>query len=202
MADNQLICVALPRLLALWQDKTPEFVRRWVRQHVLDAAAQGKPLLLEEFGKWGSGAQRAERDQYFSLIYGEVAAVRGGRGQSTVGSVDWRGHGKGMGQEWPAGAACEGWRPGPASKAAVPGVIAGLRASACFCTAPFLLPCCSAPAARCRRARWQEGRPRAQCSGSGTTRGSGRLRRRAAPSMASLVRLAAAVAAARACTRS
>lgn len=59
------------------QDKTPDFVRRWIRQHAADAALLGKPLLLEEFGKWGSGAQRAERDQYMKLIYDEVAAVSG-----------------------------------------------------------------------------------------------------------------------------
>ncbi|GAB4816952.1 hypothetical protein N2152v2_003998 [Parachlorella kessleri] len=57
-----------------WEDKTTSFAQKWIRQHIADAAALGKPLLLEEFGKCGSGAQRAERDQYMLLVYDEVAA--------------------------------------------------------------------------------------------------------------------------------
>ena len=57
------------------QDKTASFAQKWIRQHIADAAALGEPLLLEEFGKWGSGAQRAERDQYMKLVYDEIAAV-------------------------------------------------------------------------------------------------------------------------------
>ncbi len=28
-----------------------DFVKNWIRQHVVDAQALGKPLLVEEFGK-------------------------------------------------------------------------------------------------------------------------------------------------------
>lgn len=67
----------------LFQDKSLDFVRRWIRQHAEDAAAAGKPLLLEEFGKWSGGSDAAlvegsvmsQRDEFMWVIYEEVAVV-------------------------------------------------------------------------------------------------------------------------------
>ena len=37
-----------------WEIWDPEFLDRWIQQHVKDAIAMGKPLLVEEFGKQAS----------------------------------------------------------------------------------------------------------------------------------------------------
>lgn len=49
-----------------WNDRSPEFVQRWISQHIADAQAAGKPLLLEEFGVWSGDGQ--ERTQYYRQI--------------------------------------------------------------------------------------------------------------------------------------
>lgn len=37
-----------------WEIWDPEFLDLWIQQHVKDASAMGKPLLVEEFGKQAS----------------------------------------------------------------------------------------------------------------------------------------------------
>lgn len=61
-----------------WEDKTLDFVNRWVAQHAADARAAGKPLIMEEMGKFGLGDGAPERDTYYQAIYDALLAVRGG----------------------------------------------------------------------------------------------------------------------------
>lgn len=58
---------------------------RWVAQHAADARAAGKPLILEEMGKFGSGNGAAERDQYYQAIYDALLKVSGFQRSSCLG---------------------------------------------------------------------------------------------------------------------
>ncbi|CAL5227333.1 g10275 [Coccomyxa viridis] len=58
-----------------WFDDDINFQRNWVRQHASDGGFLGKPVLLEEFGKWikgGTSANLAERDEFYQAVYQEV----------------------------------------------------------------------------------------------------------------------------------
>lgn len=55
-----------------WDDSTPQFVQTWIKQHIQDARKMNKPLLLSEFGSWGIGKFRKERDFWYDIIYGQV----------------------------------------------------------------------------------------------------------------------------------
>jgi len=49
-AAHAITPALLPSSASLREDTTDEFAQRWIQQHILDAQAAGKPLLLEEFG--------------------------------------------------------------------------------------------------------------------------------------------------------
>jgi len=51
-------------------DATAEFAQRWIQQHIDDAKALNKPLLVSEFGAWGIGRYIKERDYWYDLVYG------------------------------------------------------------------------------------------------------------------------------------
>lgn len=72
-----------------WEDATDEFAQRWIAQHIADAYAMKKPLLVEEFGAWGVGKFKAERDHWYRLVYNAVAedALLGG---ATAGAMFWQ----------------------------------------------------------------------------------------------------------------
>lgn len=159
------------------EDKTPEFARRWIRQHIEDAQAStglllrlgsaaqpgttqltnpctrhvqavDKPLLMEEFGVWGGNGD--EQQQYYRLIYDAIAEV---------GKLSGVPH-----------------RPFPD-----PCVFEATSGSA------------SLLALNCRTPR-PVAPPRARCSGRGMRRARRRRRRRAARHPACLVCYAAAAA--------
>ena len=60
--------------LSNWEDVSDKFAVQWLEQHAKDAQRLGKPLLLEEFGEWGVGKWKEERDYWYKLIYDTVAA--------------------------------------------------------------------------------------------------------------------------------
>ena len=69
-----------------WEDATEDFARRWLKQHISDARALGKPLLVEEFG---AGKYKEERTKWYNLVYGilEEDAMSGG---PTAGALFWQ----------------------------------------------------------------------------------------------------------------
>lgn len=75
--------------LSNWEDVTEEFATQWLLQHARDAKELGKPLLLEEFGEWGTGELKKKRDYWYKFIYDTVAAdaVNGGAFQ---GALFWQ----------------------------------------------------------------------------------------------------------------
>lgn len=72
-----------------WQDATQDFAHRWLTQHMADARALGKPLVLEEFGAWGVGKYREQRDGWYSLIY-DIALQDAYAGGPTAGALFWQ----------------------------------------------------------------------------------------------------------------
>ncbi len=74
-----------------WEDDSEAFVRGWLRAHFEDAAALGKPLLLEEFGAWGDvpGGWGADRDKWYRLVFEEVAASAAAGGPAK-GALFWQ----------------------------------------------------------------------------------------------------------------
>ena len=53
-----------------WEDATPEFAHRWLDEHIRQARQLGKPLIMSEFGAWGSSKKLIEqRDAWYKLIY-------------------------------------------------------------------------------------------------------------------------------------
>jgi mannan endo-1,4-beta-mannosidase len=72
-----------------WEDPTEAFAKRWLKQHIADAKALGKPLLVEEFGAWGVGSHMEQRTQWYKLVYDILAedAIQGG---PTMGALFWQ----------------------------------------------------------------------------------------------------------------
>lgn len=57
-----------------WGDPTEEFLRRWISEHVADAKAMHKPILLQEFGNkvQQDGPTAKDREKFFAVVYEEV----------------------------------------------------------------------------------------------------------------------------------
>lgn len=74
-----------------WEDDSEAFVCGWLRAHFTDAAALGKPLLLEEFGAWGDvpGGWGKDRDKWYRLVFEEVAASAAAGGPAK-GALFWQ----------------------------------------------------------------------------------------------------------------
>lgn len=71
------------------QDATEAFATGWLRQHIADAKALNKPLVLEEFGAWGVGQYKAQRDRWYELVYDTLAADAAAGGP-TAGGLFWQ----------------------------------------------------------------------------------------------------------------
>ena len=72
-----------------WEDPTEDFAKRWLKQHIEDARALGKPLLLEEFGAWGSGRFKEERTKWYKLIY-DIVVEDARSGGPMAGALFWQ----------------------------------------------------------------------------------------------------------------
>jgi hypothetical protein len=73
-----------------WKQPDIGFAKAWLAAHAQDAAAAGKPLVLEEHGKWlkdGSGTE-AERNAFFKAVLADVYASASSGGP-VVGSLFW-----------------------------------------------------------------------------------------------------------------
>ncbi|KAI3438631.1 hypothetical protein D9Q98_001053 [Chlorella vulgaris] len=69
-----------------WEDRSEAFARRWIQQHIADAEALGKPLLMEEFGVWGGDS--SEQQLYYRLVY-DTIAENARAGGPCAGSLFW-----------------------------------------------------------------------------------------------------------------
>eukprot|EP00884_Botryococcus_braunii_P009399 jgi/Botrbrau1/18460/Bobra.0072s0043.1 len=74
-----------------WKDTSPQFIESWLSAHDRDAAALGKPVILEEFGKWvkaGTSADQAQRVAVYQAVYQQIlqSASSGG---AIKGSAFW-----------------------------------------------------------------------------------------------------------------
>lgn len=72
-----------------WEDATESFANRWLKQHIADSKALGKPLLVEEFGAWGVGAYMEQRTQWYKLVY-DILAEDARQGGPTMGALFWQ----------------------------------------------------------------------------------------------------------------
>jgi mannan endo-1,4-beta-mannosidase len=72
-----------------WEDATEPFAKRWLKQHIADAKALGKPLLVEEFGAWGVGSYLEQRTQWYKLVY-DILAEDARQGGPTMGALFWQ----------------------------------------------------------------------------------------------------------------
>lgn len=72
-----------------WEDATEEFALRWLKQHISDARALGKPLLVEEFGAWGAGKYKEERTRWYDLVY-DILSEDAKSGGPTAGALFWQ----------------------------------------------------------------------------------------------------------------
>jgi len=72
-----------------WKDATESFASRWLKQHIADAKALGKPLLVEEFGAWGVGAYMEQRTQWYKLVY-DILSEDARQGGPTMGALFWQ----------------------------------------------------------------------------------------------------------------
>jgi len=68
-SDPNIDFAAIHLWMNNWEDATEQFVDSWLRQHIADARAIGKPLLVEEFGAWGVQQYLEQRDGWYKLIY-------------------------------------------------------------------------------------------------------------------------------------
>eukprot|EP00891_Asterochloris_glomerata_P001627 jgi/Astpho2/1627/e_gw1.00030.19.1_t len=82
-----------------WLDESSSFPTTWLNAHMTDAAALGKPLLLEEFGKTvnlSMGLTLAARDQLYSTVYSMIEQSIQGNG-TLLGSAFWQWYAPGQG---------------------------------------------------------------------------------------------------------
>ncbi|KDD76401.1 hypothetical protein H632_c239p0, partial [Helicosporidium sp. ATCC 50920] len=56
-----------------WKDTSASFTTLWLRQHLADCHRMGKPMLLEEFGKYGVGGGGADRQSYYRQVLNIMA---------------------------------------------------------------------------------------------------------------------------------
>ncbi|KAL4425642.1 hypothetical protein ABPG75_009658 [Micractinium tetrahymenae] len=122
------------------------FFQAWIQQHVKDAAALGKPLLIEEFG-----TQHANRDAYFSAAFQAVEASLK-RGGPLKGALFWQfyapgqtasaGEGGGAGQFgiFPSDST---FKLVQANAAAVQQLAAGQPLGQCSARGPAAAPACA-----------------------------------------------------------
>ncbi|DBA99225.1 hypothetical protein WJX82_007713 [Trebouxia sp. C0006] len=74
-----------------WLDNSTSFETSWIAKHIADAATLGKPLLLEEFGKWvknGTAADEAQRDAFYTLVY-DALQMSLSNGSALKGAAFW-----------------------------------------------------------------------------------------------------------------
>ncbi|DBA95832.1 TPA: hypothetical protein ACH3X1_001379 [Trebouxia sp. C0004] len=74
-----------------WLDNSTSFETSWVAKHVADVATLGKPLILEEFGKWvknGTAADEAQRDAFYTLVY-DALQMSVSNGSALKGAAFW-----------------------------------------------------------------------------------------------------------------
>ena len=68
--------------------------RAWIRQHVEDSArVLGKPVILEEWGKWvneSADATLADRSAFMGIVYEEVEAAMADPASPLQGSAFWQ----------------------------------------------------------------------------------------------------------------
>lgn len=81
-----------------WNLKTTEFMKEFIRGHIEDAKAWGKPVILEEFGKIVEDPDHVERDKYFRAAYEEAVASMGARDLDGVLFWHWYDDGIGPGR--------------------------------------------------------------------------------------------------------
>ena len=89
-----------------WEDEDPNFVDRWINQHLADAATLNKPVLLEEFGKYDANGSVGQRNTYYQRIYRLMDQSAQGGGAS-AGALFWLYFAKGQ-----VAPASEGGGPG------------------------------------------------------------------------------------------
>lgn len=73
-----------------WGDPTESFVRLWISEHVADAKAMGKPILLQEFGNkvQPGGPSMEDREKFFAIVYDEVE--KGMKNGPLMGALFWQ----------------------------------------------------------------------------------------------------------------
>lgn len=93
-----------------WNAVSEEFQRNWITSHAEAAAEMGKPVILEEWGKWvnvSADATVEDRNKFMAIVFDEIKNEMSKPNSALQGSMFWQWYLEGQ-----EGAPTEGGGPG------------------------------------------------------------------------------------------
>jgi mannan endo-1,4-beta-mannosidase len=89
-SDSNIDYAGIHMWIQNWEDATDDFAFRWLDEHIRQSRRLGKPLIMSEFGAWGSSLSlQKSRDEWYRKIYNHLLedAKRGG---ACAGGLFWQ----------------------------------------------------------------------------------------------------------------